>query len=308
MTLVATNPNGTPVTPVKPPGGFSPQGQEWPGGTSTSPANQDAYQYLLSLFTSYGLGSLAPVILGYVQQSYSSDTISLMLQQTQEWKTRFAGNEARGKAGLPVLSPAEYLSTESAYRSVMSAAGMPPGFYDDPSDFAGYIGQGKSPTEINDRVQGYLTAAKNQDPAYRQMMKDEFGVNVSDGDIAAFMLDSSKALPLIQKTVDAIGISNAARTQGLASSADRSLSLAEQGVTGASAASAFGQIAQATHDYTNAAAATGLNYSQTDAENEALLGLDSARRKRQQIDNSFAADNTHQASRAINTPTSGNSY
>ena len=79
---------------------------------------QDAIASLTDTFKNYGLGSLAGRIAEYLYQGYSQDTVSLMLQDSPEYKKRFAGNDARVKNGLPVLSPKEYLATESAYRAV----------------------------------------------------------------------------------------------------------------------------------------------------------------------------------------------
>src|SRR5213075_88659 len=90
----------------------------------------DAYLAVNALFKSYGLESLAPKIFDYVKNGYSGDTISILLQDTKEYKARFAGNEARKKAGLPVLSPADYLATEASYKQIMQQAGLPSGFYD----------------------------------------------------------------------------------------------------------------------------------------------------------------------------------
>jgi hypothetical protein len=258
---------------------------------ATTPAQQDAYELLRQMFVNYGLGTLAPKILDYVQQGYSSDTITLQLQETPEYKTRFAGNEKRRAAGLPVLSPAEYLSTENAYRQVMQAAGMPSGFYDDPSDFADHIANDRSPDEIKGRVDEYLKVAKNVTPEARAMFQREWGI-FSDGDIAAFVMDQKRALPILQRQVDAIGISEAARKQALSYSAARAQELADQGVTADQAQQAYSQIAEATAAESRAAAAFGLDYSQTDAENELLTGSASAKRKRQQVESAFGAVNT----------------
>src|SRR5690348_11115489 len=54
---------------------------------------RDAYAALKTLFDSYGLGSLAPKILQYLQNGFGADTITVLLQQTPEYKQRFAGNQ-----------------------------------------------------------------------------------------------------------------------------------------------------------------------------------------------------------------------
>src|SRR5690606_13079448 len=104
------------------------------GGTGGDINNEqrDAYEFLKRTFEGWGLGTLAPKILEFIQQGYDADTIMLMLQDTSEYKQRFAGNVQRQAAGLPVLNPAEYLALERQYRQIMSSAGLPSGFYDDP--------------------------------------------------------------------------------------------------------------------------------------------------------------------------------
>lgn len=99
------------------------------------PAQMDAYSLIKALLDQADLGSLADDLYGFIQQGYSADTITLLLQETSEWKRRFAGNEERKRRGLPVLTPAEYLAVESSYRQVMRTFGLPQGFYDEYSDF-----------------------------------------------------------------------------------------------------------------------------------------------------------------------------
>ncbi|WP_156160263.1 hypothetical protein, partial [Pseudomonas sp. 2(2015)] len=74
-------------------------------GDNLTGTNRDAFLALKSIFDSYGLGSLAPDIVNYLQNGYSSETIGVLLQSTAAYKKRFAANEARVKKGLPALSP-----------------------------------------------------------------------------------------------------------------------------------------------------------------------------------------------------------
>ena len=265
--------------------------------TGLTGTQRDAYAAVLDLFRSYGLETLAPKILEYVQQGFSGDTIAIELQQTPEYKTRFSGNEARRKAGLRVLSPAEYLSMEQGYRQVMQAAGLPAGFYDHPDDFSNFIAKDTSVAEINDRVGSAVKIARNTDPGYRDMLAKTFGVGLTDGDIAAFVLDQKRALPVLQRQIDAIGIAEAARRNGLEYTAGRANQLAAFGVSAEQAGQAYSAIAQIAKDDGRLARAVGEDYSQTDAENEALLGMDSARRKRQKVEQKFSAYNPKDQSR-----------
>ena len=68
--------------------------------------DRNAYTAILNTLKSYGLESLAPALLKFIQQGYSEDTINVLLQETDAYKQRFAANESRRQKGLPVLSPA----------------------------------------------------------------------------------------------------------------------------------------------------------------------------------------------------------
>jgi hypothetical protein len=136
------------------------------------PGEQSAYDVMVALLRQWGLESLAPAVRQYLVDGYSQDQISILIQDTEPYKKRFAGNEARRKAGLPALSAAEYLSVESSYRQIMSSAGLPPSFYDSPDDFAAWIGKDVAPTEIKTRVDAATDAANRLDDATKQTFKD----------------------------------------------------------------------------------------------------------------------------------------
>lgn len=210
-------------------------------GSSDQTTNdqRNAYEYLQRTFESWGLGSLAPVILEYVQQGYDPDTIMLMVQDTPEYKQRFAGNEIRKKAGLAVLPPAEYLALERSYRQILESNGLPTGFYDDVSDFTAWIGADVSPSEIQDRVSIAVRAIHNTDDAYLTTLR-EYGLG--QGDLLAAILDRERALPLLQKTVREAEIGAEARRQGLTLSQARAAYFESLGVDQGLAASAYQMI------------------------------------------------------------------
>lgn len=300
-----------------PPPGSTPTTTTSSGGTTTTTTPSGpaplapADQQLVDLFNQSGLGTLATAVVTLVQQGYSGAGLTLQLAQTPEYQQRFAGNQARGKAGLPVLSPAEYLATESSYRDIMKQAGLPAGFYDDPTDFATFIGNGTSPAELQGRVGDAVQLAKNTDPAYRKMLQDTFGIGLTDGDIASYLLDSSRALPILDTMTQAAGIADAARRQGLSYSEQRATQLAQLGITAGQADQQYGQIADATAAYGKAAAATGLQYDQTTAEDELLLNGAGAKQKRQGIETAFSAENPSGASssaKGANSKDSSGSY
>lgn len=208
---------------------------------------ENAIELLKRTFASYGIDSLADTITDLVRKGYSGDTVSLMLQDTPAYKQRFAANEARKKAGLPVLSPAEYLATESAYRNVMQAAGLPKGFYDSSSDFQKFLENDMSPSELNQRVQTAADAVANADPMYSQQLQKLYGL--STGDMIAHALDPERALPLLQRRASAVNYATAAAQQGLDVGVQPSEYYAGLGITGPQARAGFTQIAQTLPTY-----------------------------------------------------------
>jgi hypothetical protein len=228
--------------------------------------NRDAFLALQSLFNSYGLGSLAGKIYGYIKQGYNSDTISLLLQDTKEYKTRFGANDARTKNGLAVLSPADYLATEAAYRQILSSAGLPAGFYDNPADFQQWIANDVSPTEIKDRVDMASQAVAQSDSAYRDALYKMYGINA--GDLTAYFLDRKTAEPLLKKQAAAAAIGAAALRRGFAANTLDLESYATLGITADQAEQAYGQIADSFDTMLGLAGRFGTTWDQRQAEQE----------------------------------------
>lgn len=242
-------------------------------------ANRDAFVALNALFTSYGLGTLAPKIFSYIQNGYSADTISLLLQDTTEYKQRFAGNDLRAKAGLAVLSPADYLATEASYRQVMASAGLPPSFYDTPSDFANWIGGDVSPTEIKSRVDLATAATTAADPYLKQQLSAFFGVD--DSHLTAYFLDQTKALPLLQKQEAAAQFGAEAARRGLLSDPTRMMDYVNQGFSQSQASQGFQQVAEELPNLQALAARFGTTFSQGEEEQSVFgTGADSMDKKR----------------------------
>jgi hypothetical protein len=201
----------------------------------------DWIAYLTQIFNSYGLGSLAPKITEFIQQGFSPDTVALKLQETPEYQQRFIGNETRRKAGMPVLSPGEYLALESDYRQIMRASGLPSGFYDEPSDFAKFIGVDVSPTELKQRVDIAALSLENADPFYTRQLQQYY--NMNSGDMLAYVLDPDRALPLITRQAKAAQFGAEAARQGLSIQLPTAEQFAGLGITQEEARSGFEQVA-----------------------------------------------------------------
>lgn len=237
--------------------------------SSLTGAQRDAYAALKNMFNSFGLGTLAGKIFDYVKKGYSSDTVSILLQDTPEYKERFAGNELRKAKGLPVLSPAQYLSTESSYRQLMQQAGLPPGFYDQASDFNQFIGKDVSPSELSKRIDLASQTTSLASPELKQAMQKLYGID--EGHLTAYFLDEERALPALQKQAAAAAIGAEALKRGLRVSS-KAEDYALSGVTATQAAQAYGTIAEQLPEYSQIGHQYGMNVGQGTFEQALFQG------------------------------------
>lgn len=246
------------------------------------PGQQDAYDLLTQMLREWGLESLAPDVLEMLEDGRSSDQISMLLQDTKAYKTRFAGNEARRKAGLPVLAPREYLETEAAYRQVMESAGLPTGFYDSPDDFSKWIGTDVSPSEIKSRVDLAVGAAERLDAGTQRAFREYYGIGRDD--LAAYFLDRDRAMPALQRIARGARIGGAGFGQGLTISRERAEQLAGSDlVVDSQIAPSIGRVATLATDIGKLGGLYGGGYSQRDAEQEVFFGDEKARRRRRDL-------------------------
>jgi hypothetical protein len=276
-----------------------PDGSQQAGNQTGAPAavgadgmtsdERNAYQTLLGMFRQYGLESLAPTILNLIKQGYDPTSISYMLQQSPEYKARFAGNDGRVKNGLAPLSPAEYLATERAYRQALSSAGIPQSYYDNHADFTQYIAGDVSPAEIKTRADEAMQFVNESDPTYLNAFRTYYGAQ-TPGDVAAFFLDGAKNVGVLATQAQAARIGAAALQQGLAAPGRQQAEIyAGQGVTDSQAQQGFQNVAAVLPDETKIASRFHQQYTQQDAQDEFLGGLASAQRKRRQLNNSEEA-------------------
>lgn len=242
-------------------------------------AQRDAASALISLFSTYGLQSLASKIIDMVKQGFSSDTMSLMLEKTPEYQRRFAANIARQKKGLPVLSPAEYISTERSYRAVLSTSGMPKGFYDTQTDFQKFLENDTSPTELQDRVKLWQTEAL-KDTAGLDAIRKITGLGASD--YAAYLMDPTRAMPLLQKASQAVSFAASAERHGFDISKKLATKYGNLDVTADQAEQGFATIQQIQGETDKLARMYGLGgYDIEDATAEVFGGDANAANVRQ---------------------------
>lgn len=254
--------------------------------TSTSGISadtRDAFALLQSTFEMYGLGSLANKIQQYMKDGLGPNEAALRLRTEPEYLARFDGNVRRQKAGLNVLSEAEYINLENQYSTLLTAYGAKK--LANRTQFADLIANDVSPTEVNKRLDLAVTQVQNADPNIRAMLS-QYYPQLKDSDLVSYMLAPDKALPALQEMVTTGQIGAAAYQQGLGVDVGRATQLAKLGVDQQAARTGYEKVATVLPTGQKLGQIYGeaaIPYSQTTAEQEFLEGNASAARKRRQL-------------------------
>ena len=168
---------------------------------TTSQRDIDAFALLKETFRLYDLEELFPAIDKLMKDDVGPEQAALLLKTDPRYNAvyvqRFAGNEARRKAGLNVLSEAEYLTLEDSYSSTLKAYGLPAQLGSDrksrQSQMANLIGSDISATEFKNRIQTVVDRVENADPSIKSAMTNFYGIK--DSDLVSYFLNPEQNLP-----------------------------------------------------------------------------------------------------------------
>lgn len=217
---------------------------------TTAATQQNAIQFLTTTFTDLGLGAdVANAVTQLVQQGYTSDTIQLMAQDPKgtnplavAFQQRFPANAARLAAGLPVLSPGQYIQTEAAYAQVLTSYGLSNNFATNKDVFTKLLSNDISPSELNSRASTAKAVIENTDPALTQQLQTYYGL--TQGDMIAHVLDPSIATPIIEKQISTAAIGTQAARYGVDVNEAYAGQLNALGITQSQANQGFQSVAQ----------------------------------------------------------------
>jgi len=204
----------------------------------------DAFQALRTLLNRYGLSALEQNVQDLIARGITDGKAILFnLRETETFKTRFAGNAARAKKGLPELDPDTYIGLEESYRDTLRSNGLPVGFYDEPNDFRKLIEGDVSSAELQTRItQGYRLV-QDADPEVKRQMQTLYGIDESQ--LAAYFIDPERSAPLLTRQAKAAQVSARAREQaGFQLTALSAEDLIARGYTPDEAQTAFTQAGQ----------------------------------------------------------------
>jgi hypothetical protein len=205
-----------------------------------------AFAVLKTQFDKYGLGSLADQVKELILGGTSTSEVTLALRQTNEYKKRFAGNEARLKAGLNVYDEATYTNLEDAFAEIYSSYGMKELLGDSAEtaqeQFAKFIGNTVAPTEVKRRFQIAQTLAMS-DTDTKKAIKNLYPM-LTDKDIMSYFLAPKETLPKLEVKAQAAQIGGAFYRQGLSTDITSLENYVAMGVSTEQAAAAASNIAQ----------------------------------------------------------------
>jgi len=251
---------------------------------------KSAFDILKTEFTRYGLQGLIPDTLKLAEDGRSESEITLELRRSPAYDDRFAANADRIKAGYRSLGEAEYITLEDQYQRTMRQYGLPESFYKTGTagkqpELEKFLAGDVSPTELEDRIQLGVNRVQNASPEVLATLQ-QFYPGVNKSNLLAYMLDPKKALPDIQRQVQAAEIGGAARLSGLSTNLADAQYLASYGVDQAQARTGYQQISGFLERGSQLAGIYGqAPYTQTTAEQEVFNtgGAADAKRKRQKI-------------------------
>ena len=270
---------------------------------------QNAITVLTDRFKRYGLASLVPKIRELAIAGAGESTITLQLQETEEYQQRFSANKDRIKKNLAVLNPGEYLALEDKYRQIIRAYGLKD--FDNDNYVNQFISNDVSPEELSNRVVTAVQRVKNADPAITATLRDFYGIGQND--LVAYVLDPNQTFQKIERQVAAAEIGTAARKQGLEAGVNVAEQLAAQGISQAEAQRGYSTIADILPEATKLSNLYGNTldkYGQSEAEQDIFNTLASAQRKRKSLISREAAEftGTSGLSRTALGKTTGGTY
>lgn len=278
------------------------------GGETTS----QKYAGLIALLTSYGVDKIANMVDKVIADFPEADgeEVLNLLRYDSRYNTpylaRFSGNATRLKNKMPLLDEATYLAQELGYSKIFKSYGLKN--MDNTDQYSKLIGSDISIDEAATRVSLAYDRVLKADQSTRDSFRKFFPM-LSNQDLVAAMLDPNEQLPALERKVQSAEIGGAALRQGLTSelmdttTKSAMYSNVQAGTVGAETLEAAGITASSSAIRSGAGAkyqtiaeelptmeklssiyGTTLDqYGQREAEQADLLGLASAKRKKEAL-------------------------
>lgn len=260
---------------------------------ATAAKRQSAFDMLRSFAEQYDMpASIADRLIDLVaNQGYTGTAITLELQNTPEYKERFAGIETYKKAFASDIAsgkkaaaptPSDYINFEQKYQEVLNRYGL--GELANRDTYAKLIGGDVSVAEMTDRVANVYDRVMNADDVLKQQLTQYFPT-FGATDFARTLLTGTTPADMagqLQRKLAAAEISSEAARAGLTTGVERAQELQAMGVSRGVARTGYSRIAEQKTGLKKLASIykEDVNNLQTELEAEQFQGLASQRRKR----------------------------
>lgn len=278
-----------------------------PTPTPTVPRPSEKYAGIVALLSSYGIDKIADMVdkvLTDYPESDGEEVLNLLRydqRYNKPYLDRFAGNAARLKNKMPLLSEDVYLQQEMGYSKMFKSYGLTN--LDNREQYTRLIAADIDIPEATTRVSMAYDRVLKADPSTKNAFLRFFPM-LSNQDLVAAMLNPEEQLPALERKVQSAEIGGAALRQGLiAELADTTTkstaySNVQAGTVGAGTIETAGVVspAAAVVKYQTIASelptmeklssiygSTMEQYGQREAEQADLLGLASAKRKKERL-------------------------
>ena len=178
---------------------------------------------------------------GLLTSGASPSQVEVEMYNQPWFQARFPGIFQRQKAGLPPISPSDYISYEDQARQLESAYGLPSGYLDNPTFIGNQIGQDVSMSELQDRVEKGFAVVNTAPPEVQDAFDQMFGAS-GPAALAAYVMDPTRSVPLLEKQVLAAQNMGAGLEQGFRPSASQAEEMAGMGISYGQAQSGFSNL------------------------------------------------------------------
>ena len=209
----------------------------------TAAVGTNAQNLITQVLADYGLQSLGDWAWQEITSGATSAQMLLDMQQTPQFKQRFPGIAIRQQKGLPAISPADYVNYEDSMTQLEHQYGLPKGIYTSQSAIGEAIGNDVSINEIQDRIENGYSQVATAPPQVRSAFAQMFGP-AGDGALAAYMMDESRATPVLEQQVVAAQLKGTAGMASVDLNSKIAMQLAQAGVTQSQVQTAAGNVAQ----------------------------------------------------------------
>lgn len=256
---------------------------------------QSAYDFARELARAYDLGEgIVDRLIDFVaNKGYTDTAIRLAMQDTPEYKERFAGIEmyrknfaediAAGRKAAP-LTPADYIKAEKDYQEILNRYGLQP--LATRGTYAKLIGGDVSAAEVTDRIVNVYDKIRNADDVLKEQIRTFFPM-YNESDFAYAMLTGTSPEDManvLKNKLSGAEISSEAARAGVGIGYERAMELQSLGVSRSLARAGYSNIAtqQRRLGMLGSIYETDITDLQTELEAEQFQGLASQRRKRLQ--------------------------